>query len=112
MTTLWIDSNGVLHDDMDGMALTLPSWPQGMTKATAAQITAAQAPKAAPLPQQAQAALDKVTGASGQIMRCMAAGVAVPAAWSAYVLALRNIVNGTDKTSTALPATPPYVAGT
>ncbi len=110
--TLWIDSNNQLHDDMDGMTLSLPTWPQGMIKATAAQIAAAQAPKPVPLPQQAQAALDKVTGPSGQIMRCMAAGVAVPAAWSAYVLALRNIVNGTDKTSTTLPTQPIYVSGT
>ena len=38
--TLWIDSNNQLHDDMDGTALSLPSWPQGMTQATPAQITA------------------------------------------------------------------------
>jgi len=42
--TIWIDSNNVLHDDMDGAALSLPSWPQGMTQATAAQIAAIQNP--------------------------------------------------------------------
>lgn len=31
---LWKDSNGKVHDDMDGAALSLPSWPQGMTQIT------------------------------------------------------------------------------
>jgi len=38
--TLWIDSNNQLHDDMDGAALSLPAWPQGMMQATTAQIAA------------------------------------------------------------------------
>ena len=38
--TIWIDSTNQLHDDMNGAALTLPIWPQGMTQATPAQITA------------------------------------------------------------------------
>lgn len=41
---LWIDSNNTLHDDMDGQALSLPVWPQGMTLATPAQIQAIQNP--------------------------------------------------------------------
>jgi len=60
----------------------------------------------------AQSALDKVTGPSGTIIRCVVAGVAVPAAWTAYVAALRAIVNGSDTTSTALPKAPTYPAGT
>jgi hypothetical protein len=28
---LWIDSNNQVHDDMDGAALSIPSWPQGMS---------------------------------------------------------------------------------
>ncbi|HWU63564.1 MAG TPA: hypothetical protein VN112_16215 [Ensifer sp.] len=28
---IWKDANGGLHDDMDGAALSLPAWPQGMT---------------------------------------------------------------------------------
>ena len=60
----------------------------------------------------AQSALDKVTGPSGTIIRCVVAGVAVPAAWTAYVAALRAIVNGSDTTSTALPKAPAYPAGT
>lgn len=38
--TIWIDSNNQLHDDMNGQALTLPTWPSGMTIATQAQIDA------------------------------------------------------------------------
>ena len=40
--TIWIDLNNKLHDDMDGIALSLPSWPQNLTKATDAQIAASQ----------------------------------------------------------------------
>ena len=31
---LWIDSNSQVHDDMDGAALALPTWPKGMTEYT------------------------------------------------------------------------------
>lgn len=61
---------------------------------------------------QAQAALDVVTGPRGQVIRCVAAGVAVPAAWTQYVQNLRAIINGTNATASALPAIPAYVAGT
>lgn len=44
--------------------------------------------------------------------RCFKSGVTFPANWQSYTLALRNIVNGTDTTSTALPAQPAYPAGT
>lgn len=52
--TLWIDSNNTLHDDMNGEALSLPSWPKGMTQATQAQIDAIRNP--IPTLSQAQAA--------------------------------------------------------
>jgi hypothetical protein len=39
---LWIDSNNQVHDDMDGAALALPSWPQGMSSYTMPTPTAAQ----------------------------------------------------------------------
>jgi len=60
---IWQDSNGGLHDDMGGAALALPTWPQGMTLLTDAQVAAiraAQAPAPAPLictPFQIRAAL-------------------------------------------------------
>jgi hypothetical protein len=58
--TLWIDTNNTLHDDMDGAALTLPSWPTGMTQATAEQIAAVQnpAPTAAQVKAQIQSQID------------------------------------------------------
>ena len=65
-----------------------------------------------PLSTLAQNQLDIVTGSRGQIIRCVTAGVTVPATWTAYILALRAIVNGTDKTSTTLPTQPAFVAGT
>ena len=67
---------------------------------------------AAPLKTQAQVALDRITGARGTIIRCTVAGVAVPPEWKVYIQALRNIVNGTDTTSTTLPTEPLYPAGT
>lgn len=37
--TIWFNpADKTLHDDMDGAALTIPGWPQGMVKATAEQI--------------------------------------------------------------------------
>lgn len=51
--TLWVDTNNVLHDDMDGTALDLPAWPTGLTIATQAQIDAIQNPP--PTLSQAQA---------------------------------------------------------
>lgn len=56
--------------------------------------------------------MSRVTSASGTIMRCLAAGVSVPEEWSAYVMALRAIANGTDIISTALPEPPAYPEGT
>jgi len=64
------------------------------------------------LQNQAQAQLDVVTGHRGAIIRCVAAGVAVPIAWTQYVQALRAIANGADTTSTTLPTQPAYPAGT
>lgn len=119
--SIWQDPNGDLHDDMGGAALTLSSWPanQGITMTgplTDAEIAAARAPTAAQLHQQLQAAaqvqLDIVTGARGQLARCQVAGIAFSAPWQAYVVALRAIINGTDTTSTALPAQPAYIEGT
>jgi len=60
---IWQAADGSLHDDMDGAALSLPSWPQGMTLLTDTQVAAiraAQVPAPAPLtctPFQIRAAL-------------------------------------------------------
>jgi hypothetical protein len=61
------------------------------------------------LPSQAQAALDK---SDTTIIRCYSAGVATPTSWETYRAELRAIVNGSDTTSTSLPATPTYPANT
>lgn len=60
----------------------------------------------------AQAELDVVTGPRGTIIRCVAAAISVPSAWTTYVQGLRAIINGTDTTSTVLPTRPAYPAGT
>lgn len=52
--SLWIDGNNIIHDDMDGAALDLPSWPKGMTAYTPPSPTTAQLVEAA---QTAQLAL-------------------------------------------------------
>lgn len=44
---IWQDKNGTLWDDMDGEAIGTPSWPEGMTKLTDAQVAAARAPSLA-----------------------------------------------------------------
>lgn len=80
---------------------------------TQAEMSAIAATDAhAALVADAQAELDVVTGPRGTAIRCVAAGVAFPAAWTTYVQALRAIASGTDTTSTALPTRPAYPAGT
>lgn len=76
------------------------------------EVLAAQYPAGWPrlaLQADAQASLDK---ADITLLRCLENGVSVPAEWAAYRKALRAIVNGSDSTSTSLPATPAYPAGT
>ena len=110
---IWQDISGKLYDDDNGKAISLPSWPQGLTLLTAAQVAAAQAPTAQQLHQQLQAqaadALSKTDIVAG---RCFKAGIAFPSAWQTYTVALRAIVSGTDTISTSLPTQPAYPAGT
>lgn len=51
----------------------------------------------------AQAALEK---SDKTVIRAYAAGVALPTEWQNYRMALRQIVNGSDKTSKTLPVAP------
>ena len=41
---LWKDSNNAVHDDMNGEALSLSIWPQGMVQITQAEADALLAP--------------------------------------------------------------------
>lgn len=79
-----------------------------------AQISTAQIPALA-LQLAARAALNIVTGPTGQFMRAVAAGISPTdtrlAPWQTYVQALRAIVNGTDTASTTLPTQPAYIQG-
>lgn len=52
---LWKDSNNGIHDDMDGEALLLPIWPQGMVQITQAEAEALLAPPPLTLAQQISA---------------------------------------------------------
>lgn len=76
-------------------------------------VLTAQCPAGWPLAAaktQAQAALDK---SDVTILRCYESGVAVPAPWAAYRVALRAIVSAqTVADLHPLPAMPDYPAGT
>lgn len=112
---LWKDSNNGIHDDMDGAALSLPTWPQGMTQITQSEADAILNPPltSAQLHAQLVASAKVALDSSDMVaIRCMKAGVAFPGAWQTYVTGLRAIVNGTDTTSTVLPTQPAYPAGT
>ncbi|CAJ0704794.1 hypothetical protein LMG19089_03683 [Ralstonia edaphis] len=41
---IWKDASGQLHDDMDGAALGLPGWPDGLVKLTDSQVAALKKP--------------------------------------------------------------------
>jgi hypothetical protein len=60
--------------------------------------------------EQALTRLDKITGPSGTIMRCLSAGIQIPAEWSAHISELRLIANGTNNPE-SLPEQPEYPQG-
>ena len=94
----------------DGLNLYFGDCVTGDRAATDAEIATWQATCATvALRAAAQVALDK---SDVTLLRCAENGVAVPVAWTTYRHALRALVNGGDTTSTALPATPAYPAGT
>lgn len=82
--SVWQDANSGLHDDMNGEALSLPSWPQGMTQLTQAEADAIISAQAAAA-QAAQARLADPLGfekaiksAVGGILGANALAVAYP----------------------------------
>jgi hypothetical protein len=109
---IWKNStDGTLHDDMSGTALSLPNWPVGLTLLTDEQVAAARAPTTAQLHAvlvaQAQAAL---AVSDNVAIRCAKKGVSF-STWLSYDAALVAIVNGSDTTSTSLPTMPAYPVG-
>lgn len=99
----------------DLLELTDAQW-QGRMSGLQAVSAGALVPYTPPVPpvplaQQAKAALDKMDAPGGCAIRCFKAGVAFPAPWQAYTLALRAIVGGSSD-ATAMPVEPPYPAGT
>lgn len=113
--TLWHNpADGTLHDDMDGAALSLPSWPQGMTKASAEQIAECNllTDDQKWMSYQAQA-MEMLSKSDTIIARCYENAVAVPADWIVYRKTLRAIVSSISGDSTvALPTKPNYPKGT
>jgi hypothetical protein len=94
-------------DVVNGWTSRLPAGSVSISDADAANVQANQEAASAPtLAQRATAELNRVTGASGAIIKYFAMGEAVPAAVSDYVKALQAIANGTDITSTSLPIAP------
>lgn len=98
----WVDIDATSPQPGIGWTYNGSAFASNQAAPTAAQQFAA-------LQAQAQAALDVSDRA---VIRCAEHGVAVPAAWVSYRAALRDIVNGTSSTATALPAAPAYPAGT
>ncbi len=85
---------------------------------TPAQITAVETVYAAHDPTKvdlkvaAQAKLDAMDAPGGPAIRCFKAGIAFPADWQTYCVALRAIVNGTaNPMPTEMPPAPAYPAG-
>ena len=84
MTTWQNPADQSLHDDMNGAALLLPSWPSGMTQLTDAQVAtiaaaaqAAEAAKQAALPNP-QGFVQAVKTGLGGIVAANALSVAYP----------------------------------
>ena len=112
------DANGRVHflsaaDHESAAAHNLPlpdpSWDAISEDETAALLAVINQPAPVPLNTQAKIALD---ASDVTMIRCVEAGVAVPAAWNSYRKELRAIATGKDATSTSLPTKPAYPAGT
>lgn len=121
--TIWQDASGNLHDDMNGAALLLPSWPQGMTLLTDTQVAALAVPTAAQqwvaFQGQAQAALSGTSVTLERICEGVALGTCAftnpdVVAFMSYRKALRAILSEAQPAAipTALPIKPAYPAGT
>lgn len=116
--TGWYDTGALTYPNLpppnDLLAVTADQWNARLTNPSAWAVSAgalvAYTPPAPPVDTRvpAKAALDK---SDMTALRCFKAGVAFPAEWQTYVLALRAIVAGTS-TVTVLPTQPAYPVGT
>ena len=99
------DAYAVPGDEVPTQTATLAALPAAASAAfTAAYAAMARKPLAS-------AAMSALTASDNVALRCVKAGVSFPAGWLTYVQELRAIVNGSDTTSTSLPAQPAYPAG-
>lgn len=121
--SIWKDSNGGLHDDMDGAALALPCWPAGMTKLSdgeAAAIAAGtDAAKWSAYQESAKRALEDTSTTVERIVEAVALGKTSLTAqdvvtFMEYRAALRAILNELQPKTipTDLPLKPTYPAST
>ena len=122
-----IDSNGnvigELHDDMGGAALSLSSWPSGLTKLTDAQVSAVRAPTQAQQWATYQAQVQGALAASDTTMHRIGEAVALgKTSWTApdvvtfvqWRQAMRSILTQPIPSTipTTWPVRPAYPAGT
>jgi hypothetical protein len=115
----WYDTGAFTYTNLpastDLLVLTSAQWTARLNGLWAVSngTLIAFTPPAPSLASQAQAALTAMDSPGGCAIRCFKAGVAFPAAWLAYCVALRSIVNGTaSPMPTALPTAPAFPAGT
>jgi len=112
--SIWQDADGGLHDDAEGAALQLPSWPQGLVLLTSEQALAAMQPSPSQLwlNYQAQAA-SLLSESDKTILRCFENMVEVPAEWATYRKSLRGIISSVSgDPAQQLPTKPTYPQGT
>ena len=123
--TIWKNpTDNSLHDDMNGEALTLESWPKGMTQLTDAEVSAIQAAAQVLTPAQllaqfqqaAQTALSATDTTFARIQEAITLGLTKAAdpsviEWIEYRKALRAEVRATVVGALATKPTT-YPAGT
>lgn len=100
----WVDQAGNYYEgDEQPNSTPVPQRPDYLSVWNGSAWVQSPALVHAALVQSAQSALVYCTDVAA---RCTMAGIAYPSGWQTYAQALKAIVNGTDTTSTSLPAQP------